>query len=70
MEKSILSMFTDKVNKITSKSKLYESAIKQQIKFVVFNTKIFNFSTKYLHKDPYSKSVYLRMSSISKNSHS
>ncbi len=60
-KKSILSMFTENVNKITSKSMFYESAIKQQIKYVVFNTKICNFSTKYLPKGSYSKSVSMNV---------
>jgi hypothetical protein len=43
----------------------YGSVIKQQIKYVVFNTKIRSFFTKYLQLYSYSKSVYLRMFSTS-----
>jgi hypothetical protein len=49
MEKFVLSLFTKNFNKITTKSTLYESVIKQQIKSIVFNTKICSFFTKYLH---------------------
>ncbi len=49
----------DNFNKITTKSMFYENVIKQQIKFVIFNTRICSFFTKYLHLYSYSKHVYL-----------
>jgi hypothetical protein len=65
MEKCVLSLFTKNFSKITTKSMFYGSLIKQQIKFVVFNTKICNFFTKYLHLYSHSQNVYLWMSSTS-----
>jgi len=41
----------------------YWSVTKQQIKFVIFNTKICSLSTKYLHLYSYSKTMCLWMSS-------
>jgi hypothetical protein len=41
----------------------YGSVIKQQIKFVIFNIKIYSFFTKYSHLYSYSQNVFLWMSS-------
>jgi hypothetical protein len=41
----------------------YGSVIKQQIKYVIFNIKIYSFFTKYSHIYFYSQNVYLQMSS-------
>jgi hypothetical protein len=58
-------LFIENFRKITTKFMFYGSVIKQQIKFVVFNTKICSFSTKYLHLYSHSKNVYLWLSSTS-----
>ncbi len=48
--------------KLQQKSMFYESVIKRQIKFVIFNIRIYSFFTKYLHIYFYSKNVCLWMS--------
>jgi hypothetical protein len=48
--------------KLQQKFMFYGSIIKQQIKYVIFNIKIYSFFTNYLHIYFYSKNVCLQMS--------
>jgi hypothetical protein len=62
MEKSILPSVLKISTKLQQKSMFYGSIIKQQIKSVIFNIRIYSFFTKYLHIYFYSKNVCLWMS--------
>jgi hypothetical protein len=64
MTKSVLLCLLKTSSKLQQKSMFYGSVIKQQIQSIIFNTKIYNFSTKYLYMYPYSQNVCLWMSSI------
>jgi len=57
MEKSVLLCLL----KASTKIHVLWSVIKQQIKYVIFNIKIYSFFTKYSHIYSYSQNVYLQM---------
>ncbi len=59
MEKFVLICLLKTSTKLQQKSMFHGSVIKQKIKFVIFNIRIYNFFTKYLHIYFYSKNVCL-----------
>jgi hypothetical protein len=64
MEKFVFPCLLKISTKLQQKSMFYGSVIKQQIKYVIFNIRIYSFSTKYLHIYFYSKNVCQQMSAI------